>query len=66
MYWAIQLTTASSTLGYAVAELQKDVEDQLNLLPAEKRAQIKPTEFAIFVGALQRPSSDIDVYLTVI
>lgn len=38
-----------TTLGYAVAELQADLEKQLASIPEDKRSSIPPTEFAIFV-----------------
>ena len=38
-----------TTLGYAVAELKKDIASQLEHLPEDKRASFPKTELAIFV-----------------
>ncbi|EGG13125.1 uncharacterized protein MELLADRAFT_101134 [Melampsora larici-populina 98AG31] len=38
-----------TTLSYAVAELEKDVKDQLEKLSEDERKKLDPTEFAIFV-----------------
>lgn len=40
---------ARTTLAYAVAELQRDVEEQLKALPEAER-EAKRTKFAVFVG----------------
>ncbi|GAA94014.1 hypothetical protein E5Q_00661 [Mixia osmundae IAM 14324] len=44
-----EVDDSRTTLGYAVTELQKDVEHQLALLPPERRSAVRPTEFAVFV-----------------
>lgn len=41
--------TPRTTLSYAVAELQRDVEEQLKALPESER-EVKRTKFAVFVG----------------
>lgn len=47
-----EVDDSRTTLDYTVKELQKDVEDQLAKMSAEKRAKTPTTEFAIFVGKL--------------
>ncbi|KAI5481418.1 xanthine phosphoribosyltransferase [Pseudohyphozyma bogoriensis] len=44
-----EVDDSRTTLGYAVTELQKDIEEQLAKLPEEKRASIPKTELAVFV-----------------
>ncbi|KAK4702505.1 hypothetical protein P7C70_g3717, partial [Phenoliferia sp. Uapishka_3] len=44
-----EVDDSRTTLGYAVAELKKDIEEQLALLPEDKKASFPKTELAIFV-----------------
>ena len=45
----MHLTPIRTTLSYAVAELQHDVEEQLKAFPEAER-EAKRTKFAVFVG----------------
>lgn len=44
-----EVDDSRTTLDYAVRELQKDIKDQLDALPADKRASLPETKLAIFV-----------------
>lgn len=47
-----EVDDSRTTLGYAVAELKKDIQAQFDKLPEDKKADFPPTKLAIFVGAL--------------
>ncbi|GAA5907607.1 hypothetical protein JCM6882_004421 [Rhodosporidiobolus microsporus] len=44
-----EVDDSRTTLGYAVEELKKDIQEQLEKVPEEKRAELPKTELAIFV-----------------
>ncbi|GAA5828271.1 hypothetical protein JCM11251_002670 [Rhodosporidiobolus azoricus] len=44
-----EVDDSRTTLGYAVEELKKDIEEQFAKIPEDKRAEVPKTELAIFV-----------------
>ncbi|GAA5946404.1 hypothetical protein JCM3775_000115 [Rhodotorula graminis] len=44
-----EVDDSRTTLGYAVAELKKDIQAQFDKLPEDKKADFPPTKLAIFV-----------------
>jgi len=52
-----EVDDSRTTLGYAVAELKKDIQAQFDKLPEDKKADFPPTKLAIFVGASADPRS---------
>lgn len=46
-----EVDDSRTTLGYAVAELKKDIQAQFDKLPEDKKADFPETKLAIFVGA---------------
>lgn len=46
-----EVDDSRTTLGYAVAELKKDIQAQFDKLSDEKKAELPETKLGIFVGA---------------
>lgn len=57
-----EVDDSRTTLGYAVAELKKDIQAQFDKLSDEKKAELPETKLGIFVGAFPLRMHSISVF----